>query len=170
MLAICKKAESTLLLPNFVFVKHDKIMSKMVELELVKRWHHFFAVVPLVEHTEGEHENWIVGVQRLHAVVTAFVNIHDKVAVFAGCRFFAGICVYADIRFVLEQRELLKRRFRTHCSSCVVRRAPSLMRLSSAVCRLRVVGDGRRNTCDGLCPICYSCAIMLSTGGARNGT
>ena len=72
--------EIPLLLTDLMLVQHHKVMAEVVKLELVERGYHFFAVVLLVENTKAENKDGISRVQRLHAMVAAFIDIDDEIA------------------------------------------------------------------------------------------
>ena len=73
--------EAPFFLADLVFVQNDKIVTKVVELEILERRDDFFALVPLVKDTKGQRKNGVVGIHRLHTVVTTFIDINDEVAV-----------------------------------------------------------------------------------------
>lgn len=53
----------------------------MGELEFLQGRNDFFAVMPLVEGAKREHKNGIFGIQCLHPMVTALIDIDDDIAV-----------------------------------------------------------------------------------------
>lgn len=72
--------EGTFFLTNLKLMQPDQIVPHMVELEFLNGWNDLFAVMPFVKDAEGEDEYGVVGIQLLHPVVAALININDEVA------------------------------------------------------------------------------------------
>ena len=100
--------ERSRFLADLMFVQHDQVVTKVIELELLQGRNNLLAVVPLVEDAKSQHEYRVVGVHRLHAMITAFVHINHEIAEPANRR-FAGYIVICIRRLVAEQGELLGR-------------------------------------------------------------
>ncbi len=72
-----KDAERALLFPDLIFVENNLVMTKVLELKLLERRNDLLAVVALVKDAERQDKDGIICVDRLHAVVSAFIDIND---------------------------------------------------------------------------------------------
>jgi hypothetical protein len=80
-----KDPEHALFFPDLVFMEHDLVVTKVLELKHLQSGNHFLAVVAFVKNAERQNEDRILFVDGLHAVVAAFIDVNDvfpKVAAF----------------------------------------------------------------------------------------
>ncbi len=109
VLPVLKELEIPFLLSNFMFMQDNQIMAEVVELELLESWHNPFAVIPLVEDTEGKDKYRIIDVDGLHTVIATFIHINDKIAELPK-RWSTVFRYIIDVFLAVEQGELFLRR------------------------------------------------------------
>jgi hypothetical protein len=60
-----------------VLVKNYDVMPKVIEFELLYLWNNVIAIVSLVEHTECQNKDRILGVDGDQIVIAALIHIDD---------------------------------------------------------------------------------------------
>ena len=69
--------ECSFFFSDLELMQPDQIMPHMVELEFLDSRNDLFAVMSFVKNAKSEHEYRVTGIQLLHSVITAFINIDD---------------------------------------------------------------------------------------------
>ena len=94
-------------LAGFALVQDYDVVAEVVELELLERGDNFLAVVLLVEDAKCQHEQRVVGIHGLHAVIPALIDIDDEVTKAPGGRGRALAVLDERVEIEIEQGKLL---------------------------------------------------------------
>lgn len=89
-LGVDEDSKIAMLLSDFVAVQNDRVVAPKLELEALDARHHDIDEIGLLENTECQRKYWKMAVDRLQAMVAAFIDIDDIIAVKHAAFYHAG--------------------------------------------------------------------------------